>query len=98
VVAVRPQLAGLEQAQLPGAAATELRHLFLVRQLPIPVAAAADVCLLGLLETEAPEAVAMVATERQGLLEQPTRVAAVAAVVLKQAEPVTAAQAVPASS
>jgi len=96
VAAVRLPLARLEQAQLPETVATAARRLFLVRRLHIPVAAVVDVCLLGLLETEAPEAVAMVATERQGLPEQPTRVAAVEAVALNQAEPVTAALAAPA--
>ena len=97
-MAARQRLAVPVQARLPGAAAAELRHLFPAEVSLTRAVVVVDVWLPEPLETEAPEVVATVATKRQGLLEQPTRVAAVAAVVLKQAEPVTAVQAALASS
>ena len=96
-VAVRLRLAALEQVRLPAAVATELRHLFPVEVSLTRAVVVVDVCLPEPLETEAPEAVAMVATERLALLERSILEAVAEVVALKQAELVTAAQAAPAS-
>ena len=60
------------------------------------VAVVVDACLLEPLETEAPEAVEMVAMVPQDLLARLIQAEAVVVVALKQAELVTAAQAAPA--
>ena len=97
-MAARQRLAVPVQARLPGAAAAELRHLFPAEVSLTRAVVVVDVWLPEPLETEAPEVVATVATERLALLERPIPEAVAAVVALKQAEPVTAVQAAPASS